>query len=89
MDNKKLGKIIIRYKRDKESGEKKMKAFFSPACCFTPEKFKERALHFHELNQGENIINCECGRKYRVTVNGKLYDFSSIVREEITEEKGN
>ena len=75
MEDKKLGKILIRHKN------KEVKAFFSPTCCFDEEKRKNQTLKVYEIQKGENIIECECGKKYKVNVNGEIDDFDKIKRE--------
>jgi hypothetical protein len=75
MDNKKLGKVLIRHHK------KELKAFFSPACCFDEEKRRKHELKIYEIQKGENIIECECGKKYKISVNGELDDFKNIRRE--------
>lgn len=75
MEDKKLGKILIRHKN------KEVKAFFSPTCCFDEEKRKNKTLKVYEIQKGENLIKCDCGKQYKVTVEGELDDFKNIKRE--------
>lgn len=77
MNNKKLGKVLVRHRKNE------MKAYFSPTCCFDEEKRKNKTLKVYEIVKGENIINCECGKRYKVTVEGELDEFDKIKREEI------
>ena len=73
---KNLGKILIRHHK------KEMKAFFSPACCFSEEKRKNKELKTYPVQKGENIIKCEeCGKTYKVTIEGELDEFDKIKRE--------
>ena len=75
MENKKLGKILIRHNKNE------IKAFFSPTCCFDEEKRKNKTLKVYEVQKGENIIECQCGKKYKVTIEGELDEFDKIKRE--------
>lgn len=80
MNNKMLGKIIFRNKKNSE-GVREKTASFSPACCFSYEKLKNGSLKTYPLKKGENIIVCECGKKYRVVVNGEFDEFEKYTRE--------
>ena len=75
MEDKKLGKILIRHNK------KEVRAFFSPACCFDEEKRKNKTLKVYEIQKGENLIKCDCGKRYKVTVSGELDEFNKIKRE--------